>query len=629
MPAKSNKFDFTNRGSLGLKMGQIIGNALEKEADKILKDAAKQGQHNRHQSDMVGSAGTCEAYTHVTHLDIKAPSKELGDEGCLAMIAGLETALSNSTARVGLALEDLNLTNNNITTVALKRLAPVIALASPTLRSLNLSNNHIKVESVEEAQQWDDFLQSFADCIKLRKVDLSGNTHLGSKALEIFAKVHVASDHIPPVTMTNSDEALGATAKMGRRTSTDSGIGVQAFEKFPLLDETLRSGLRSVAFIVLNNVGLDDCGALWLSYVIEDHFFPIQLIDDSESTRGDNMTSGTSRDGIEWSANDISLSKDGLLVLRKASLLREQLLKDGDAYEDDFLNTTDGHADDADPPATHRRKSNNNDSTTDDEHERLLLRSARRKLQRAIMLSSGTRSVDLWQAALRVVTLSRMFLMRVGGQSASRGDRHGCREPFVYAVVATGSNRSKTLLNENMPTKREKSVSLRAKKTRYLLLGAAEQLFKRNEDVAQASISAVEPLQGLSKNPNGDNPDPEVLRNASVAQDFGQLDIHDQNAFVTYQRKRLQAARTGAATDTYRDEAHASHLPCALIKYLIRSALPAHEQAVLTAEQFDRAYKWGSDRASLQKELEWLKDHRSIQVMRLLESIDCMEYSRV
>jgi hypothetical protein len=130
MPVKSNKFDFTNRGSLGLKMGQIIGNALEKEADKILKDVLKQSRPNRRQSDTTTSVGAADTYTHITHLDIRAPCKELGDEGCFAMIAGLKTALSNSTARVGLALEDLNLTNNNITTAALERLAPVITLAA-------------------------------------------------------------------------------------------------------------------------------------------------------------------------------------------------------------------------------------------------------------------------------------------------------------------------------------------------------------------------------------------------------------------------------------------------------------------------------------------------------------------
>jgi hypothetical protein len=629
MPAKSNKFDFTNRGSLGLKMGQIVGNALEKEADKILKEGAKQSHQNRRQNDDTSSGAICDTYVHITHLDIKAPSKELGDEGCFAMISGLETALNNSTARIGVALEDLNLTNNNITTAALKRLAPVIALACPTLRSLNLSNNHIKVDNVHEAQQWDDFLQSFENCTRLRRIDLSGNTQLGPKALEIFAKLHVASDHIPPVTMINPDETSGATARTTRRASTDSGVGVQPFEKVPLLDEALRSGLRSVAFITFNNVGLDDCGALWLSYVIEDHFFPIQLIDDFESARGDATSSGGPHEGIEWSANDTSLSKDGLLVLRKVSLLREQLLKDGDAYDDILLDTTDERGDDADPSTAHRRKSNVRDSATEEEHEGRLLRSARRKLQRAIMLSSGVRSVDLWQAALRVVTLSRMFHASIGVPSDIRGRSHVFRAPIAYAMFVTASNKSKAFSSENRPTKKDKSASLRAKKTRYLPLGAAEELFRRSEGVPQTITLATEVSRGPSEKPNGRDLETEALRNASVANDLDQLEIQDSNAFLTYQRQRLQAGQTAAVTVTYRDEAHASHMPGELIKYLIRSALPPRERTVLTVEQFNRAYQWGSDRATLQKELVWLKDHRSIQVMRLLETIDCIEYSRV
>jgi hypothetical protein len=176
-----------------------------------------------------------------------------------------------------------------------------------------------------------------------------------------------------------------------------------------------------------------------------------------------------------------------------------------------------------------------------------------------------------------------------------------------------------------MPPKRDKSAPLQAKKTRYLPLEATEVIYKRSEEIPHTADN----LRAPSQTPNGRECEPHSPRSATIAEHLSRLEIQDSNAFVTYQKNRLQAAQTGTAPDTYRDEAHASHLPRAVIQNLIRSALSPREQAALNGEQFDRAYQWGSDRTSLQKELEWLKDHKSIQVMRLLETIDCIEYSRI
>jgi hypothetical protein len=628
MPIKSNKFDFTNRTSRGVKIGQIIGHALEKEADKILKDATKHSQQSKDKRNAQASSPQGDAYTHISHLDIRAPSKELGDEGCFALIEGLGAALSNSTARVGLALEDLNLTNNNITTAALKRLGSVIRLAGPTLRSLNLSSNHVKVGTAQEAQDWDDFLRSLEGCTRLRKIDLSGNVSLGSKAMEILARLHVASDHIPPVTRIDTSETSIATTDVIRRTSHDSAIKVQSFEKVPLRDQTLRAGLRSVAYIVLNDTGLDDCGALWLSYLIEDHFFPIQLVDDLESTRIDTANPATPTDGIEWSSNETSLGKDGILVLKKASVLREQLLKDGDAYDDISTDTQDQNAPDAELAISHGRSTNIQDPASE-EHESRLLRSARSKIQRGIMVNSGASSVDLWRAALQVVTLSRMFLMGIGVPAISRGHVHNSRKPIKYVANSEDTHMSRSVLDENKTSRRESHPTLRTKKTRYLPLREAEEIFQSCEgEYLPPSITPT--VAALAPNPrsNGRDRAPKIHGTQEITEAIDQLEVQDSNLFLAYQQKRSRALRAGSAIDPYRDETRASHFPPELTKYLIRSVLTLGENDALTAGQFERAYQWGCNRTSLQKELEWLKDHKSIQIMRLLETIDCMEYGR-
>lgn len=92
---KSNKFDFTNRPNSGVKLGGIIGRDLEKEADKAQKDAEKQAAKARKQSSssVVSSQSSSPGDVVIHHLDIKIPSKQLGDEGAIAMADGLKRAL--------------------------------------------------------------------------------------------------------------------------------------------------------------------------------------------------------------------------------------------------------------------------------------------------------------------------------------------------------------------------------------------------------------------------------------------------------------------------------------------------------------------------------------------------------
>ena len=93
---KSNKFDYTNRPSSGAKLGGIAGRDLDKEADKVQKDAEKQAAKARKQSSssVVSSQSSSPGDAVIHHLDIKIPSKQLGDAGATAMADGLRKALA-------------------------------------------------------------------------------------------------------------------------------------------------------------------------------------------------------------------------------------------------------------------------------------------------------------------------------------------------------------------------------------------------------------------------------------------------------------------------------------------------------------------------------------------------------
>lgn len=256
---KSNKFDYSKRGSLGAKLGHIVARDLKKEAERAYKDAEKTASKMRKRS--TGSSGgggstPGDGTRDGVSLDIQLPSKELGDEGACAMADGLEIALSQGLV----LLEDVNLSGNGITAVTLARLAPIIKLARHDLKTLNLAGNKIKVESEEEAVQWETFLQSFSDCFKLRRLDLSGNSTLGPRAFEILARVHINEPPVDPLACRGEISVISLHSHEELVASAGACSFVDHMESGGLIKR--RVGLKSIPYITLTDTGLDDLSAL-------------------------------------------------------------------------------------------------------------------------------------------------------------------------------------------------------------------------------------------------------------------------------------------------------------------------------------------------------------------------------
>ncbi|TKA37466.1 hypothetical protein B0A49_13573, partial [Cryomyces minteri] len=163
---KSNKFDYSTRGSQGVKLGEIVSKDLHKRAQTYSKKNKDQ-----------------QAKTDPT-VELLLNGRELTDAGMEKIAAGL----LHPEVRQWRRLEVVNLSGNAITTNALAMLAPVVADARFELRDLDLSKNDIRVTTDEEAQDWELFLRSFEDCRTLRCLDLSDNPLGGSRAFEIMAR---------------------------------------------------------------------------------------------------------------------------------------------------------------------------------------------------------------------------------------------------------------------------------------------------------------------------------------------------------------------------------------------------------------------------------------------------------
>lgn len=177
----------------------------------------------------------------------------------------------------------LNLAGNCLTVEGLVSIAPCIRAAAADLEELDLSNNIICVSNDNEAAYWEEFLQSFATCRILKKINLSGNNLSGAKALEIFYKVY--GQQFPRM-----------EARLDPHTS-----------------DTI-CGLHRVESIMLSNTSMTDAGALFLSYVLSQHSWSRERLGVRSETTVDQ---GSSPHGFVYIPNK-DISGVGIKLLKLA-----------------------------------------------------------------------------------------------------------------------------------------------------------------------------------------------------------------------------------------------------------------------------------------------------------------------
>ena len=96
--------------------------------------------------------------------------------------------------------------DNDLSTRSLEALTPIIRLAAHDLRDLDLSNNHIQINTTDEVAIWEQFLTSFEDCCTLRRLDLSGNS-LGAKGFEVLLRVYAKETPVDVVLPSGSEQS--------------------------------------------------------------------------------------------------------------------------------------------------------------------------------------------------------------------------------------------------------------------------------------------------------------------------------------------------------------------------------------------------------------------------------------
>jgi len=188
----------------------------------------------------------------------------------------------------------------------LQILARIVIASADTLEGLDLQGNEFDMGVPGALQDWELFLLSFKNCSKMRKVDFSENK-LGDKGIETLVRVYTREVQDPGV----GEEA--GVGSMFEATLSKLSVNSQHEEELQAEDETMEDeediarlpsngslappafikstrrgsedlisvatrGLRSIAYIRLNNVGMTDLSALNLTYLIPCHALPHILL---------------------------------------------------------------------------------------------------------------------------------------------------------------------------------------------------------------------------------------------------------------------------------------------------------------------------------------------------------------
>ncbi|KAF2753997.1 hypothetical protein EJ05DRAFT_504601 [Pseudovirgaria hyperparasitica] len=398
------KLNYSNRKSTGDKLGHIVA----KDIRKLLPSSInKSGSHRKKSA-----------------LEIIIPGKDLTDTGLKEVALALQDVLEEVAGGPAASLEELIISDNVLTTRSLSYLAPVIELAAFHLRDIDLSNNKISVTDDQSAAEWELFLSSFRNCSALRRLDMSRNDLSGPLAFELFSKVYGCQSPVNPADLP-SDEGLRydhESSLESRSSALSIAEPVNDDSRESLLAKATmfkrRQGLRAVPYIIVNQTNMTDSGALFLSYVLTEHYYPLHL--DIQGKPGpfesqlEEYGENKSCSGLMYLPND-SLSSSGERILCLAEDIRRQTLhSEADSLipeeTSSFLRRTSGQ------PKSFRRSSDQGQfgelrgSTAAD------LESMRRKLQRTEIEQNGVHGVQLWKAAIRLLVLARKFC----GQSRSR-----------------------------------------------------------------------------------------------------------------------------------------------------------------------------------------------------------------
>jgi hypothetical protein len=666
---KSNKFDCTNRQSTGVHLGKSIGDAALKELEKTRKDAVRHASKARKSS--TGSlTGDDSDINGVHFIDLVAPSKKLTDDGVAAMVAGLHEAMKRGNSQASVALEGLNLRDNQLTTRALAMLALVIELAKNELKTIVLSDNAISVTSDQEALEWEAFLVAFKDCKTLRRLDLSGNRELGARALEVFSRIHCNEPPIDPIAL-GGDRSVYTLDELSESednksvTTEDFHNDDDAFDRMTsgaVLHR--RSGLRSIPYISLKNIGLNDTGAIWLSYILQEHYFPNQLLNELNAAPATSSVEAYQQDavegGIDWRGNKETLGKDGVTLLTKMDAIRKTLthLESSSSLAVSSETTKSPPVRLFSRASIGSRRSSIRSIDTEDggEHEFSEVERLLKRMQRHILENRGINSVILWKVALTAVITSR----KIAYIAPPTPYRRVYAGPCLFTSEDTTEESSKgreerldsaTNIHINSPdgstaTLPPATITRRTGRSYAATLADLRTPGEPEIALTEVTNTPTTPKRLFTAHRKGafsEGSDLQSLNDKLSKVDLQRVEDHRPERYLEWQIEKQEREHF-----EYRNTALACQLPLNVFNRILALTLSTDKWTIgpddevqapkdsnqvlypsgasLCVNQQREAYEWGQKRETLGRERKWAAMADSGQQLMLLDAIGCLAY---
>nr|OQO24261.1 hypothetical protein B0A51_10121 [Rachicladosporium sp. CCFEE 5018] len=636
MPKKANAFDYTNRASTGEKLGTIIAKDLNKELIAVEKIA---GRNALRKASFQMLDDTPPSYT----LDIKAPGKELGDEGVAHIATALVYVLKTSPSML---LEDLNLANNKLTTASLARLAPAIQLARYELKTFVISGNSIKVTTDQQAAEFQSFLEAFAQCKVMRRLDLSGNIQFGARAFEILCRVHTIEPQITPVALTvllpeDDEDAQEATSPSAAKIKKGKDVSLARMSNAGILAR--RCGLRSIPYIDLRDTGIDAAGALWLSFIIEDHYYPNQLITELNATCAtttiETYQQGAHEGGLEWRDNEASLTKDGTIVLWKAEAVRKQAIFGDDTADmtDDSDRTITKHSRKQSRSSTGERRASLRNASTDDSSDKKIndLDSMRKRIQRNLMarkielkllnMEPGTYielpKDELWSTGLIILGLSRKlaYIAPIKRKYYSGPDLH-VREADL--ILPSSSRAREDSASSTPKYKYCSNPAYVSALSAQLAAAKVTDVTNRPAALERKPISHAKPTDKVRMQRALPEYDDHTFPGDTLAARLGVMFTSaTAEEYIVWQENYQPNFK-------YRDRMVACQLTMGLFEKVMGYATEGtgFKVGVVSQGQKVKCWKWGQVKETLAKGMELGGKDESVQMWALLEGMGCLNY---
>ncbi|KAI9714431.1 MAG: hypothetical protein M1820_000392 [Bogoriella megaspora] len=585
-------------------------------------------------------------------LELEVNDKKLTDDDMLEIVQALVEVTRDDANSPPLKIQELILSRNLLTTSSLARLASVIHAAKFDIKVLDLSFNRIKVDTPEEAQQWEYFLQSFTHCYCLRRINLSGNNLSGAKAFEIFARVYASHTPVDPadpkhlaasvISLTESDTASlidkTKNVSLEDQSNTSESKSETHLNPKPSLSSGLFlkrcRGLRSVPYLVFRDVSLTGAGALFLSYVLAHHYLPDQLMSGLNAgpiaSQLDEYSQDSSLKGVIYLPNDL-LNRAAKDLLESTELERTMLGggDDGDAGSLDTVPETGampiGRKVSSSGPFTRRVSAMSAYSSEDSQISGV--NSLRRKIQRSTIEESGANCVELWSSAIKMLAHSRSIL-------------HG-----TTANVRRSSpvDPSAEVAHPNTPQRRVSGASCSSPPSAPSVPhNTPAQSYAARVSVASPSIT-TEPILTITEATNGTKqPQPfnlkfvkprkskpmKLAQLSNLRTETAQADVAIERTSYYQQcldimSQRIVDLKLKQGGNGYRDTTLPKDLPMPLLQDILVRAAGA---GVLTERQQQSVMAYAQNMETLAEECKMLGKPKSSQIWWALNEMDCLAY---